>query len=389
VLSPGTMAESTGTPLSIRRLYVAESAHVWDKEDTDDLWVHGALGNALLSKASPKRPAESSQSSWAVPSSLASASMPLGSRDITTPTIPWHQKCKASGKEHQCLCRRFDPVLMLPKTLFGRLEISGELRGFAYQLAEQAGKLGALGMEASDLEVDVQETTTPVAGPSHAICFRVRKVRRHLVAEGARSAAYRDAAGHEAALALARLDRVEFEANMRMLPELLQFCDQYRAVKTHKVDEAKWAAVRQFDEEIDRAMRKTGIAEGMASLATNPEQWREASEDLESEIARHTFSSSFGSTRTITAGFEKKAPRRPLVVCRCGHAEVWHEKPFDPASIGDSERALVATGPYRRGLQRRAASASALDPRSPDKTATLAGGTLRKAGVSLLALHPP
>jgi hypothetical protein len=278
---------------------------------------------------------------------------------------------------------------MLPLTLFGRLEISGELRGFAYQLAEQAGKLGVLGVEASDLEVDVQETTTPIAGPSHAVCFKVRKLRRHLVAEGARSAAYRDAAGHEAALALARLDRAEFEANMRMLPELLQFCDQYRAVKTHKVDEAKWVAVRQFDEEMDREMRKTGIAQGMASLATNPDQWHAASEDLESEITRNTLNSTFGSMRSITAGFDSRAPRRPLVVCRCGHAEVWHEKPCDSASVGDSKRALVANRPYQRRLHRRAASSSALDPRTPDKSATLAGGTLRKAGVSLLALTPP
>jgi len=308
----------------------------------------------------------------------------MGSLDVTM-----RQKCKASGREHPCFCRHFDPVLMLPLTLFGRLEISGELRGFAYQLAEQAGKLGALGVEASDLEVDVQETTTSVAGPSHAICFRVRKLRRHLVAEGARSAAYRDAAGNEAALALARLDRAEFEANMRMLPELLQFCDQCRAVKTHKADEAKWAAVKQFDENTEREMRKTGIAEGMVSLATNPDQWRAASEELESEITRHTLNSTPGSTRSITAGFDKKAPWRPLVVCRCGHAEVWHEKPRDLAIIGDSKRTPVATRPYQRRLLRRAASASAMGPTSPDKTATLAGGTLRKAGVSLLALHPP
>mmetsp|Transcript_107424 Transcript_107424/g.213284 ORF Transcript_107424/g.213284 Transcript_107424/m.213284 type:complete len:384 (-) Transcript_107424:13-1164(-) len=383
------MVEAASTPLSIRRRHAAESVHVWDKEETDDLWVHGALGNALLSKASPKHHAEGSPSSWAVPTSHASVGTSMEHLDASTHTIPWHQKCKASSKEHQCFCRRFDPVLMLPLTLFGRLEISSELRSFAYQLAELAGKTGALGMEASDLEVDVQETTTPVAGPSHAICFRVRKLRRHLVAEGARSGAYRDAAGHEAALALARLDRAEFEANMRMLPELLQFCNQYRAVKTHNVDEAKWAAVRRFDAEIDREMRKTGIAEGMASLATNPEQWRAASEDLESELTRHTFSSTFGCTQTITAGFEKRAPRRPLIVCRCGHAEMWHERPFDPASIGDSNRSLVAARPYQRGLQRRSASASTLDSKSQDKTATLAGGTLRKAGVSLLAMHLP
>mmetsp|Transcript_107423 Transcript_107423/g.213281 ORF Transcript_107423/g.213281 Transcript_107423/m.213281 type:complete len:358 (-) Transcript_107423:13-1086(-) len=357
------MVEAASTPLSIRRRHAAESVHVWDKEETDDLWVHGALGNALLSKASPKHHAEGSPSSWAVPTSHASVGTSMEHLDASTHTIPWHQKCKASSKEHQCFCRRFDPVLMLPLTLFGRLEISSELRSFAYQLAELAGKTGALGMEASDLEVDVQETTTPVAGPSHAICFRVRKLRRHLVAEGARSGAYRDAAGHEAALALARLDRAEFEA--------------------------KWAAVRRFDAEIDREMRKTGIAEGMASLATNPEQWRAASEDLESELTRHTFSSTFGCTQTITAGFEKRAPRRPLIVCRCGHAEMWHERPFDPASIGDSNRSLVAARPYQRGLQRRSASASTLDSKSQDKTATLAGGTLRKAGVSLLAMHLP
>lgn len=386
------MAEPVSTPISMRRRHAAESAHVWDKEDTDDLWVHGGLGNALLSKASPARPAESSMSPWAVPRSHAFTGMSVGSPDVTMHSVPWNQKCKASCREHPCFCQRFDPVLMLPMNLFGKLEISGELRGFAYQLAEQAGKLGVLGVDASDLEVDVQETATPYAGPSHAVCFRVRRLRRHLVAEGARSAAYRDAAGHEAALAVARLDRAEFEANMRMLPELLQFCDQYRAVKTHKVDDAKWVAVRQFDEEMDREMRKTGIAQGMASLATNPDQWHAASEDLESEVTRNTLSSTFGgSMRSITAGFDSKAPRRPLVVCRCGHAEVWHEKPFDPASLGDSKRALVANRPYQRQrrLQRRAASSSALDPRTPDKTATLAGGTLRKAGVSLLALTPP
>eukprot|EP00913_Durusdinium_trenchii_P018900 g17760.t1 len=144
-------------------------------------------------------------------------------------------KCTIEGSR----CRQYDPILFVPQSLMDSLEVSTDLKRAVKQLMEEATSLTAdqrlellPGLPPHDVYFDLYEPI-PNGAPSFAaerggICgrFRIREERWQ-----------REMAASSSKLAIKRLSDMQFVCNEMLLPELVSWCDQYKAIKAKRLGE--------------------------------------------------------------------------------------------------------------------------------------------------------
>lgn len=403
------------------------SMYEWEEKRNDDLWVMELLGNRMLHQAGPKACAKAQDQGQA-------------------PAVVWRQKCKCEGFDPgtYCLCKRYDPVLMLPFSLFSEHEVHREVYQAAMQLLEDAQGTIPGGFQKSDMEMDVSEQVCHLTElRCRAVCFRVRKRTRHLFIEGARSRAVeRDQQGLEGEAAALRLDRFEFEANMYLLNELVNWCGQYRIVKTHTVSQQRFHAQKRHEALVEEEMRRSDMDTRLRRMSMTGMPDNPAAAEGEQQLAlpawggtvdskaMHASLSTLGGTadakalalvprpdtaksndsqatrqtlaRTGTPATGKgvtaaqavihlttkgqgpcpDAPGKPMLCCRCGHSGVWHEEPEASRTQAPAVAPWLQKGKYGR----RTSVAYARPSTPPGQSAVIVGGVLRKAG-SMVSLQ--
>lgn len=236
-----------------------DDAQEFPWNSNEDVWVMGSIGEDLLQKLKQCGLTSGSQS----PSESHRTKLAL------EPASPNERKQRCQARPH-CSCERYCPVIALPFTLFSREEFQSDFLTAAGEILAQAdwSRQDAI---PSDFIMDMVESTAvddrPFAGvPCHIASYRLRAEKRSRVAAKDRGRG-----------AVVRLDRIEFEVNQAVLPLLLRFCEEYRAVKS---DQGFVLAARG---EISPTSR-------LAAAAGAPP---------------------------------------PRIFCRCGHAEVWHTRRSD------------------------------------------------------------
>lgn len=277
----------------------AEKPQGFGWEGRDDVWVMGAICETLVRKAARH------------PVDLSVTRLPVEKPDEGAR----RQKCKCllggcdfEGTPLSCHCTRYDPALFVPHSLFNRKELARDCRGAARQALRDAEWPASVPEDLrEEFVVDTLDTTSvgvsntfrPRGGqtPGHLVCFRIRPERRDALLSELRR-------GSRAYVAeVAALDRAEFEANSLLLPHLSQYCNEFREVKAKMLaqEEAEDASRDAFYKDFSGWARDTGMA---AFDVDDSEQLTETCSRL----------------------------GRARVLCRCGHADLWHEKP--PAFAG-------------------------------------------------------
>lgn len=250
----------------------------------------------------------------------------------------------------KCECKQYDPQLVLPLSMINKLEIAMDVETAARSLLEQADNFlftPATGFEeheplrSSDFIVHVEEIAKPPP--------EVMRERRASTAQGGRRASMRPSvigvggpqsqsapsgpsaaffdgmAGHLVCFQLrsgkhnsgktrqersenARNEVLVAEVNEKLLPHLLRFCEEYRAVKVGQLVEAR------REEEGDRSPTGASKKAWIAPKCTRNSIWIEkpwfVREEEEKKAATHP----------------DVAIERPRMLCRCGHADLWHHR---------------------------------------------------------------
>lgn len=279
---------------------------IWESDD--GIWVNGDLADGYLRKLMLKGSAPTTAMRIARPPSEAEAARALPRR------CACQVNAGAIEQTSGCLCKRYDPMLVVPLSLIDKIELNNELRPTVKKLVAESNigaTLRRAGLERADIAMDVMfKRMANVQG--HRIRFQVRQEKKMALLESGGESL---AAGIEE-----RLERAEFELNSKMLFDLKDWCDRYRSLKNtrrcenarRQVLEAAHDAVagkgRQDDAEVDPGELVPQIAAAHRSAAL--------------------------------AG-----PYRCLMTCRCGHAEVWHEKPLTEASTPKQALSASASAP--------------------------------------------
>jgi len=243
-----------------------------------------------------------------------------------------------SGDESSCpcLCPGYDPVLVVPLSLVDKIELNNDVRPTANRLVSEANigaSLRRAGLERNDLILEAFEKQFRGLPPSHRIRFRVRNEKRLWLMESAGI--------YLAHSVEQQLEKSEFELNQKMLPDLKKWVERYRSVKLTRCGEAarKFAEDANHDADMLKASMQDSSGTGDASGAFG---WR----DPETAAAK-----------AILSG-----PARPVILCRCGHAEVWHEKPLESNRPGSSPHDVAVAS--RASTPKASAAALAAPPRT-------------------------
>lgn len=288
----------------------AEKQQGFGWERREDVWVMGALCESLIRKAALE------------PLDLSATRCPVEKPDEGARRQ--RCQCRTSGRDREgaaltCPCARYDPALMVPHSLLDRKEFARDCRGAARRALREAEWPQSVPEDLrEEFVVDTLDTTSagvsnmfcPRGGPTpgHLLCFRIRPERRDALLSALRR-------GSRAYVAeVAALDRAEFEANSLLLPHLHQYCNELREVKAKMLahEEAEDASRDAFYKDFSGWARDTGLT---------------------------AFDVDDRQQLTETCGRLGRA----RVLCRCGHADLWHEKP--PARAG-----LLALTDRKNGL---------------------------------------
>ena len=299
-------------------------------ECDDGMWVMGPIGDMLLKKVRGDVQVQmppSSPSAWSTaPSSPSSPSRRRG-------------KCTVQGSR----CRQYDPILFVPESLMDDLEVATDLKQAAKRLIEDAvvetpeGRPELLpGLPPHDVYFEIYEpipngapTFAADKGGGRACRFRVREERWH-----------RDIQGGNMKAAIKRLANLQFMCNEMLIPELLQWCDGYKAVKGKRL--AEKAAQLAEDTELAKQRHMRSV-----ERCRNPAQYREQPELVERGRLR---AKKLGEL----AGKEAEGAMENAVhICKCGYHQIWHQgaaaqNSFDFELAGSiSSSPVAASSPLR------------------------------------------
>ncbi|CAE8619951.1 unnamed protein product [Polarella glacialis] len=260
---------------------------LWSADD--DAHVMGPIGDALLRKLRARGyPATQSED---VQKHHEMTLSPM------SPTAWRRRSCKALGS----VCQRHEPVICLPVSLMSNLELATDLKAAARSLLVEHGPEIVPTIMSDDLFLDVEEPAPNGAplfqdpGSVHIAAYRLRPQRQATEMDAAGTA------GSQAAAA--RMSRLEYAANLRLLPLLSNWCDKYRSVK------AVFAAEKARHEAEVFVLARMKRAEAMKRSLTLPIG---SENDVKAAGAK---ASAEASSKVAFA----------VEVCRCGYAEVWHE----------------------------------------------------------------
>eukprot|EP00930_Biecheleria_cincta_P040244 TRINITY_DN27590_c0_g1_i1.p1 TRINITY_DN27590_c0_g1~~TRINITY_DN27590_c0_g1_i1.p1 ORF type:complete len:394 (-),score=81.79 TRINITY_DN27590_c0_g1_i1:79-1086(-) len=221
------------------------------------MYVMGPIGDKILKQLRAKRIGES----WAGSKEKPSFASSWPQSPSSPSSAARRRKCKAPGSR----CQRFDPVIWVPSSMASDLEIAKDVKVTARKLLDAAGPEVVPGVGPDDLCFLVDEPT-PNGAPlfsqpgkgGHVCTFRLRKDLwdKQLA----------DAGQQGRKVMNSRLDRLQYACNMRLLPELAAWCDQYRSVKVSIAQEKASAAAEQKAMARHRKMEALGPREGEVLL---------------------------------------------------------------------------------------------------------------------------
>lgn len=274
-------------------------------ECDDGMWVMGPIGDTLLKKlrdqgpqgTEVRRPPASPSWSCGTPSSPSSPSARRG-------------KCTVFGSR----CRQYDPVLFVPESLMDGLEVSSDLKSAAKRLMDEAtsetadGRLELLpGLPPHEVYFEIYEPI-PNGAPVFAserggvLCrFRIREERWH-----------RDVQGGSMKVTLKRLANLQFTCNEMLIPELLDWCDGYKAIKGKRMAEK----ASQLEEETELAKQRHKRS---VERCRNPAQYRESAELVERGRLR---AKKLGE---LAGKAVEQEIENAVEICKCGYHQIWHQ----------------------------------------------------------------
>lgn len=204
-----------------------------------------------------------------------------------------------------CLCARYDPVLVVPLSLVDKIELNNDLRPTARKLLNEANVGASLrrgGLERGDIFLEAHEKRYPGLPLAHRVCFKVRREKLLWLEESAGI--------YLTDTVMEQVEKSEYEINVKMLPDLKKWIERYRSVKLTRRGEAARKQALDINQDLEALEEKRSASPGGSSFG--------APKYLDPDV--HAF-------KAVRDG-----PPRAIIVCRCGHAEVWHEKP--PAFCG-------------------------------------------------------
>mmetsp|Transcript_100197 Transcript_100197/g.188831 ORF Transcript_100197/g.188831 Transcript_100197/m.188831 type:complete len:435 (+) Transcript_100197:99-1403(+) len=343
---------------------LAKAGHLYGWERNHKVWVMGNICESILKKINDETTAAEEEAKEAAPTHEAYRH--LYERSRTGCKAP----CWLNGGG-RCECKMYDPQLLLPLSLMNKLEVALDVETAARSLLEQAdaflfgntdsedpikasdfqvnveeinkperdgrsktttgfrpGSAGPGAMRASmfgaaaaaekDMFATAPEGSTPASAfngmPAHLICYKMRSHKR-----GGNQTRQERSANNV-------LDKIEAEVNDKLLPHLLRFCEEYRAVKVGQMKEAR--------KEEEAKKRGGGPKEILPKMATATE-WM-------------VFKPAFFVNREAKP--DNRPPEliveQPRVSCRCGHADLWHQR-MEPS--GPQETAEEAAKASQEG----------------------------------------
>lgn len=275
-------------------------------ESDDGMYVMGPIGDKILKQLRAKR----AGGSWAGSKEQPSFSSSWPASPSSPSSAARRKKCKAPNSR----CMRFDPVIWVPTSLASDLEITKDVKVTARKLLNEAGPEVVPGVSSNDLYFWIDEPT-PNGAPlfsqpgkrGHICAFRLRTdlVDKELAGAGQQ--------GRK--VVSSRLDRLQYACNMRLLPELSAWFDQYRSVKVSIVAEKASVDAELKAMARHRKMEALGPREGEV-LLSQPEAEAMAAQEAEQ------------AAKALENQVEGVSE-----VCKCGFHEVWHESALDLADF--------------------------------------------------------
>lgn len=261
-------------------------------------------------------------------------------------------RCSFKAKSY-CPCKKYTPVLMLSTDLFDRLEISADLEKKANEIlwSESGESLS----DRSDLQMECEDTYKTRPG----VHDMLGHVARYAVKPAKRVAVLRGQSPVDRASLSSVLDGLEHAANMTLLPDLLRWCEEFRAAKI---------SVR------NQATQR----EAAYSACTRPRtaSSAEAAEDSEGNSS------------------PARKPAWPRLVCQCGHADTWHERAVlvggDGSSLHSQDMTLEpfdVTSPLAHSASGSGVQSPLLSPtgkRASTSDIVLSGGKLASTGAHVV-----
>lgn len=183
-------------------------------------------------------------------------------------------------------------------------------------------------------------------------------------------------------LGKARLTPTEYIANHKLLPHLLKFCEEYRAIKIGQAAEAARMEAEMKMKEPWRNRGKRYDKAARTDSGTSGNKW--VSANVDPSAMNKTMPTRMGSSDGFGSG-EIQMLDQPRVLCRCGHGELWHRRPSRPVR----QRMLSEEKPKGPppGLAAGSRSLMNRDDFSTSGTATVSGGRLLLCQAGASALH--
>lgn len=302
-------------------------SHVWEADD--GYWVNGTIADAYLRKMKADGEPQTTAERMAASPTTGELERAMPRRGCCT------VDCGSIAHSTGCMCPAFSPVLNVPLNLVDKIELNNDVRPTAKLLLAEANVGAALrraGLSRGDIMLEA--VYKPQKPALHRVRFAVREDKRLALFESGGDACE---AGVER-----RLERTEYEVNMVMLPHLKDWCNKYRYMKiTRRNEKARQTAL---DELLD--MENGGKGDGVDDTSDGDEEAQALKEAKKTEAHVKKHHNRVKATH----------PDRVLVICRCGHSEVWHQKPeaeqaadcaAKQRAISSSVPALMAPGPDR------------------------------------------
>jgi len=259
-------------------------------------------------------------------------------------------------------------------SLFSVGGITNDVRPAAERLLEECEQFPS-GINRKDIFIDTASAAAPpgvvvvkgtqgASNKCHLVSFKVRGYLK--------DASPLDRSNPETAATRAKIDHAEFEVNKKLLPLLLTWCEDMRALK---IDQASW-------KEEDGGPSKFDPGETMRSFASTMSRPGTGDTAKNKPDAGETAKSS-RPERPDRPDLGLKRMGKPYITCQCGHAEVWHEDPSKP-DRRDPSIPLATRSSTRSFQTQRFGPTPESMYGAMEASATMTGGVLRKTASSIL-----
>mmetsp|Transcript_63538 Transcript_63538/g.160313 ORF Transcript_63538/g.160313 Transcript_63538/m.160313 type:complete len:457 (+) Transcript_63538:102-1472(+) len=267
---------------------------VW--ENDDGTWVNGTLADRYLRNLMLHGEPETT---------AMRVARPMSPTDIARSSARRGRCQVGHGSESACgcLCPGYDPVIAVPLSLVDKIELNNDVRPIANQIVSEANigaSLRRAGLERDDIVLEAFEKQYPRLPLCHRVRFRAREEKRLWLRESA--GLYLADSVEE------QVEKSEFELNVKMLPDLRKWLERYRSVKLTRLGDAARQFAKDCNLDAERLQDSMQDSPGRQDSSSGPKF-------IDPDVA---------VAKAYIAG-----PARPVMLCRCGHAEVFHEKPQD------------------------------------------------------------